>query len=788
MLAPVVLFVYNRPTHTRRTIEALARNTLAQHTELFIFSDAPRNEAASAAVREVREIIANISGFGSVRAVPRDIHFGLASSVISGVSEVIDTYGRIIVLEDDLVTSATFLEYMNSALVHYRDDAKAFSIGGYQFPARTMSIPRDYPWDTYASYRGCSWGWATWKDRWKRADWSMDYYEGFMASPQQQARFNRGGSDLTQLLSLQREGRIDSWAIRFCYTHFATNMHCIYPVKSLVNNIGLDNSGTHCGVDPRRQHDKLDEGWLPRVFCPGDHVDPAIMASFRSTFEPPKPSFLKVTVGRAIGLARVSYHRARHLFARVKNRVSPPKRSVDLLVVNTLQKNGGAARAAYRMFCAIRARYPAAHYLTLMKEDADPTVTGRTPASLQGALAQKFGRLDRLPLLLYPNRQHVTFSPAFWPNPLRIPLKRFQSKLVHLHWLGAGMIAVEELARLGCPVVWTLHDTWAFTGGCHYTRDCEGFKKQCGHCPQLGSRHEKDYSRFLMQRKHKAFGKLDLTIVAPSRWLADMARKSSLFAGRRIEVIPNGLDTERFKPIDRQAARHYLNITPDSPVVLFGAQWVTDPRKGGDLLCEALKRLDMPCTLLVFGAGELPLEKLPNITVTRLGSLADDISLAMVYSAADVFVCPSREDNLPNTVAEALACGTPCTAFGVYGLPEMIEHRKNGWLAQPYDTADFAEGIRWLVKHAQPDQLRRAAREKAVLEYNLSLMEDRYVALYNDLLKCEGKYVVGQFGKSYKMLSTRRRRFGVRPALRDALALFITDRWKETSARPPQLS
>jgi glycosyltransferase involved in cell wall biosynthesis len=160
-----------------------------------------------------------------------------------------------------------------------------------------------------------------------------------------------------------------------------------------------------------------------------------------------------------------------------------------------------------------------------------------------------------------------------------------------------------------------------------------------------------------------------------------------------------------------------------------------DPRKGGDLLCDALKQLDQPCTLLLFGEGILPLEESSHISVRRLGSLADDISLAMVYSAADVFVCPSREDNLPNTVAEALACGTPCAAFATNGLPDMIEHQKNGWLARPFDPADLAEGIRWLTGHPQRDQLRQAAREKAVSEYNMTVMGNRYMTLYEDVLK-----------------------------------------------------
>jgi len=598
-----------------------------------------------------------------------------------------------------------------------------------------MPVPADYPYDTYSGYRCSSWSWGTWPDRWRRVDWEMKYFAQFKDDASAQEEFNRAGQDMTALLRLQNEHQIDSWAIRFCYAHHANDMRCIYPVKTLVRNIGLDNSGTHSKPEPRFFHPSLDESWLPRVFCPGDRVDPGITASFRSVFEPPRPTIWRAAVNRAKGLARAPYHRARQFIAKVRNRIIPYVRDVDILVVNTFQKNGGAARAAYRAFCGIRNRYPAAHYLTLTREDLDPGITGRIHTSVKGVLVQQFARLDRIPLLFYPKREPATFSPAFWPNPLRIPLKRFRSRLVHLHWVGASMLRVEELARLRCPVVWTLHDAWAFTGGCHYARDCDGFKKHCGHCPQLGSRRENDYSRSLMNRKARTFEKLDLTIVTPSRWLADMARQSSLFTERRIEVIPNGLDTESFKPVNRQAARQYFNLPPDMPVLLFGAQWVTDRRKGGDLLCEALKLLDRPCTLLVFGQGKLPLETAPHVTVRQFGSLADDISLAMLYSAADVFLCPSREDNLPNTVAEAFACGTPCIAFDINGLPDMIEHQVNGWLARPFDSADFAEGIRWLSRHPHPDQLRRAAREKAVSEYSMALMEERYVALYTDLLK-----------------------------------------------------
>ncbi len=379
--------------------------------------------------------------------------------------------------------------------------------------------------------------------------------------------------------------------------------------------------------------------------------------------------------------------------------------------------------------------YPAVHYLTLWREDLRADISGRHQWSLKGLLATRLASLDRLPMARYPNRQDLPFTAAVWANPLRVPLSRFNAKLVHLHWIGASMLRVEELAKLGVPVVWTLHDAWAFTGGCHYTGDCDRFKKQCGNCPQLASATENDQSRSLWRRKQQVFAGMDLTVVAPSRWLAGVAGQSSLLAGRRVEVIPNGLDTDVFKPVDKNAAKAYFGVDPARPVLLFGARWLTDRRKGGDLLYETMGRLDFRCTLLVFGEGDIHVPTTQHVTVRALGTLSDDISLAMMYSAADVFVCPSREDNLPNTVAEALACGTPCAAFDVNGLPEMIEHRKTGWLAKAFDPTDLGAGIKWLVTHQQPEQLQRAARDKALAEYSMAAMTERYTRLYAELLK-----------------------------------------------------
>jgi glycosyltransferase involved in cell wall biosynthesis len=404
------------------------------------------------------------------------------------------------------------------------------------------------------------------------------------------------------------------------------------------------------------------------------------------------------------------------------------------LIVNTYERVGGAARAAHRVFLGIRRRYPGSRYLTLLRDSEDPTVIGLPRSSVRGAIAQHLTRLDQLPLRRYGDRSGAIFTPARYPNPLRIRLSRFAPRIVHLHWIARGLVSIEELAALKAPIVWTLHDAWAFTGGCHYTATCERYTDRCGSCPDLRTDEEHDLSRRIMDRKAQAFAKLDITVVTPSHWLAKKVARSTLFKGRRIEVIPNGLDTDAFKPIPREVARDYLSVGGDQLVLLFGAETLTDPRKGGDLLVEALAQVRRPCTLLTFGRGAMPANIGPDVTVRSLGSLSDTASLVMAYSAADAFICPSREDNLPNTVAEALSCGAPCIAFNVNGLPEMIQHQCTGWLAKPFEPVDLADGILWIVAQSDQHAVRAAARTKALADYSLEVMTERYCSLYADLL------------------------------------------------------
>jgi hypothetical protein len=287
-LAPIVLFVFNRPEQTRAMIKALSCNTLAARSELHIFSDGPRDAQDAAAVLEVRTICDNIEGFANVTVHKRPANIGLAHSVITGVTSLFESFDRVIVLEDDIVTSAHFLEYMNSALDHYADDSCAFSVTGYQFPKHSFKIPRNYAADTFPGYRASSWSWGTWKDRWGKVDWTMSYYDAFMSDDARKRAFAKGGADMITWLRQQKEGQMDSWAIRFNFAQYEHGMHCIYPVSSLVRNIGFDGSGAHGSSDHFRfAHNNLNQNWCPVRFAPAQFVDERLMARMRAVVKPP---------------------------------------------------------------------------------------------------------------------------------------------------------------------------------------------------------------------------------------------------------------------------------------------------------------------------------------------------------------------------------------------------------------------------------------------------------------------------------------------------------------------
>lgn len=276
--APLVVFVYNRPIHTRQVLDALNDNLLAKETDLFIFADAAKKPEAASSVQEVRDLIhafAKESDFHSVTIKEAEKNIGCRDSIIQGVSEVIGQYGRVIVVEDDLLCRKNFLQYMNEGLNLYERDERIWSLAGH---TRDFPQLKDYPYDFYLTRRACSWGWATWKDRWDRIDWNVSDYESFRKNPYRRWRLARGGGDLYQMLENEMMGKTDAWDLRLQYSMAKTDMYTVYPTHTFVYNIGFDGSGTHCVVTGNEKFDSLEA--RPYVLIPNIQPDARVNRGF----------------------------------------------------------------------------------------------------------------------------------------------------------------------------------------------------------------------------------------------------------------------------------------------------------------------------------------------------------------------------------------------------------------------------------------------------------------------------------------------------------------------------
>ena len=409
-------------------------------------------------------------------------------------------------------------------------------------------------------------------------------------------------------------------------------------------------------------------------------------------------------------------------------------------VVSTNDFSGGAARGAYRLHKGLLSTGVDSTMFVRQKDTDDKSVI-RIPGKLEWFTSPITRRLDILPIKFYRNHQRSTWSIGWLRNGTRSHLIGSDSDLIHLQWIGQGFVPIKAIGRLHRPIVWTIQDTWAFTGGCHYPEDCTRYRNACGACPQLSSKREWDLSRRVWKTKRNHWKHVDLTIVALSRWLADCARASSLFAEKRVEVIPLGIDTTVFRPMNKAFAREALNLPQKKKIVLAGAINVTgDPRKGFDLVRGALKRLasrrSMEETeLLVFGGSQF--DEFPDLGfgVKNLGYVHDDVTLALCYSAADVFVAPSRQEAFGQTVLEASACGTPCVTFDLTGPCDIVDHRVSGYLARTFEVEDLAAGISWVLE--DPDRQRAlsaAARKKVENWFTIEKIAHRYLELYEEVL------------------------------------------------------
>jgi glycosyltransferase involved in cell wall biosynthesis len=414
---------------------------------------------------------------------------------------------------------------------------------------------------------------------------------------------------------------------------------------------------------------------------------------------------------------------------------------MKVIILSSSDIQGGAARCSFRLHKGILKSGNESCYFVQNKLSVDEDIV-TSKKKFDKIRADVRAQVDALPIRLLGYNLNGYFSTGL--------LNRFDASytnnslpdIINLHWVANGFLPIEGLKKFDRPIVWTLHDSWAFTGGCHLPGDCLGFTKNCGNCPVLGSNYQYDLSRYIWKRKLKAWGNLNLSIVTDSTWLAGCVKESSLFGNCRVESINPGLDLSKFKPVEKKLARELLSLPLDKKLVLYGAIHSTsDPNKGFQFLQPAIKILansilGSSTELLIFGASEPKIKQDNGIRENYLGLMHDDISLSLLYSAADVMVVPSIRESFGQTASEALACGTPVVAFGATGLLDIVDHLKNGYLAKPYSVENLAEGIEWVLSRNSEETrlLSKNAREKAENAFSIELMTSRYLDLYRSLI------------------------------------------------------
>ena len=406
---------------------------------------------------------------------------------------------------------------------------------------------------------------------------------------------------------------------------------------------------------------------------------------------------------------------------------------------NTLDQRGGAAKAALRLTRALRKLSVDAELCVAQKDGGEAFVHG--PATRKQKVLFRLGQfLDDWPMRSYARKKSASFSVGRRSGYSMPETSGHDVDLIHLHWINSGMLSISDIASTGKPLVWTFHDSWPFTGGCHVPGDCDAYTRSCGQCPVLQSQRHNDLSRKIHSLKMNTLRKLDFSIATPSHWMAACIRASSIFAGREVHVVPNGVDVELFKPVDRQHARDILGVPADKFVVLMGAEHIDrDDNKGFHWLVETLVSLPEPerknIHLLIFGMSE-PAQR-PNTGTSQqyLGRLHDEFSLVLAYAAADITAVPSRQESFGFTALESMSCGTPVLAFNATGLKDIVLQRQTGYLAEPYSVADLQTGLLWLMDEHQRQATGLAARERAVSLFSMSQVAQQYIHIYNGELK-----------------------------------------------------
>ena len=417
---------------------------------------------------------------------------------------------------------------------------------------------------------------------------------------------------------------------------------------------------------------------------------------------------------------------------------------MKVLFVNTNDTSGGAARAAMRIMRGVQQSGEETQMFVKYKNSQAEDVV---PLSQFVPSDQLYRTFEWIVTKIKNQWQHHKWRPYkhtklnLYFSDLRSTrihgaLQKMEYDILHLHWINNRFLDIEELKKINKPIVWTLHDSWPFTGICHVSYECKKYINHCGHCPLLGAKCRKDLSYEVFEKKLEAYKDLDLHIVTPSRWLGQCVKRSALLRKYPVTIIPNGVDIELYQPMNNADARKVLGVELNKKYLLFGAmQALEDSNKGFEYLKEALKQMkDTDIELLVYGTNEDMKQYDLPIQARSLGYINNDKMMVLLYNAADVCIVPSLSENLSNTIMESLACGTPVVAFRIGGNGDMINHKRNGYLAREKDSEDLSEGIQWCLTNNKDGALSKNAREKVMNNYTIDIVTEQYKKLYQSIL------------------------------------------------------
>jgi len=421
---------------------------------------------------------------------------------------------------------------------------------------------------------------------------------------------------------------------------------------------------------------------------------------------------------------------------------------MNVTFLNIGDFGGGAAKAAYRLFSGMKKLHQDGgnvRFVTLEKklpdQDVYPVADFREEKNLFEKIVTRIkrtvkSRIRNYHRSKYPDRKQA-YIPDLYFSELADALPNLEFDILHMHWVFGDFVNFKELQKINKPIVWTIHDCLAFTGICYYTGDCEKYQTECGACPVLQSGSDNDLSTSVFRTKMERYANLDLHIVSPSNWLAGKARESALLGDKPVYVIPNGIDTEFFKPVDKKQARKALGLDPGKRMILFGSISIEgEKRKGYQELKKALKILDGKIEddveFMILGADYSGNDNY-SFKTNYLGYIRDEKKLVNAYSAADVMMFPSLEENLSNMIMEASACGTATVAFNIGGNSDMIRHRESGYLSAENDPQDFADGVLWCLANNDSIGLGNKARDIVINNFAIEQIANRYWSLYQKI-------------------------------------------------------